>query len=196
MGWETCCCARSLACAAIGCAASTKRSGDSGLPWKTPESTGKASVCQPLKATRAVVPECKRCIQRCAPGPRPTCTARSRPCRDGRRPSRSPGIQGRLADGWPPSSRSPQTWHVVPNPALREEACLGGVSNLVEQRADAAGDRLRCQLFFFFFLRGSPRYYIGANRTLPSTHAIGYVGKPVRVGARRALPQEDNAIMR
>ena len=34
-------------------------------------------------------------------------------------------------------------------------------------------------LFFFFFLRGSPRYYIGANRTLPSTHAIGYVGKPV-----------------
>ena len=48
--------------------------------------------------------------------------------------------------------------------------------------------------FFFFFLRGSPRYYIGANRTLPSTHAIGYVGKPVRVGARRALPQEDNAI--
>ena len=50
------------------------------------------------------------------------------------------------------------------------------------------------QGFFFFFLRGSPRYYIGANRTLPSTHAIGYVGKPVRVGARRALPQEDNAI--
>ncbi len=48
--------------------------------------------------------------------------------------------------------------------------------------------------FFFFFLRGSPRYYIGANRTLPSTHAIGYLGKPVRVGARRALPQEDNAI--
>ena len=48
--------------------------------------------------------------------------------------------------------------------------------------------------FFFFFLRRSPRYYIGANRTLPSTHAIGYVGKPVRVGARRALPQEDNAI--
>ena len=50
------------------------------------------------------------------------------------------------------------------------------------------------RVFFFFFLRGSPRYYIGANRTLPSTHAIGYVGKPVRVGARRALPQEDNAI--
>ena len=49
MGWTTCCCARSLACAAIGCAASTKRSGDSGLPWMTPESTGKA---QPLKATR------------------------------------------------------------------------------------------------------------------------------------------------
>ena len=58
-------------------------------------------------------------------------------------------------------------------------------------------DRTGCPVFFFFFfffLRGSPRYYIGANRTLPSTHAIGYVGKPVRVGARRALPQEDNAI--
>ena len=52
----------------------------------------------------------------------------------------------------------------------------------------------RTSFFFFFFLRGSPRYYIGANRTLPSTHAIGYLGKPVRVGARRALPQEDNAI--
>ena len=52
----------------------------------------------------------------------------------------------------------------------------------------------QCFFFFFFFLRGSPRYYIGANRTLPSTHAIGYVGKPVRVEARRALPQEDNAI--
>ena len=50
--------------------------------------------------------------------------------------------------------------------------------------------------FFFFFKRGSPRYYTGASRTLPSTHAIGYLGKPVRVGARRALPQEDNAILK
>ena len=40
------------------------------------EVTGKASMCQPLKATHAVALENKMCTHRCAPGPKPSAAMR------------------------------------------------------------------------------------------------------------------------
>ena len=48
----------------MGWTASTKSSGESGLPWKTPDCTGNLCVCQPLKATFADVLACMRLTQR------------------------------------------------------------------------------------------------------------------------------------
>ena len=48
------------ACVAMGCTARTNGTGDRGLPWKTLDWTGKRAVCQPLNATLAVVPACRR----------------------------------------------------------------------------------------------------------------------------------------
>ena len=56
----------------MGWTARTNSRGDRGLPWKTPDWTGKRAVCQPLKATLAVVPVCRRLTHRCAPAPNPT----------------------------------------------------------------------------------------------------------------------------
>ena len=56
----------------MGWTANTNSRGDKGLPWKTPDWTEKRAVCQPLKATLAVVPACRRLTHRCAPAPNPT----------------------------------------------------------------------------------------------------------------------------
>ena len=54
--WKAPWLARNLTCAARGWHASTYSSGEGGLPWNTPDSTGKESVCQPFRAARAEVP--------------------------------------------------------------------------------------------------------------------------------------------
>ena len=40
--------------------AKTNSRSERGLLWKTPDWTGKRAVCQPLKATLAVMPTCRR----------------------------------------------------------------------------------------------------------------------------------------
>ncbi len=83
---------RDAGCALPSTVSSTKSSGESGLPWKTPDPTGKASVCQPLKATRAVVPACRMCSQHCAPAPTPTAAMH---CLIHALPRRSEAVQNR-----------------------------------------------------------------------------------------------------
>jgi hypothetical protein len=53
----------------MGWAARTKSKGEMGLPWKTPDWTGKVDVCLPLKATLAVLSSWRICTHRCMPGP-------------------------------------------------------------------------------------------------------------------------------
>ena len=139
MGWKACCCARSLACAATGCAASTKRSGD----WKTHESTRKASVCQPLTAT-------PRCTQRCAPGPKPTAATHRSIQALSRRSEVLHEFQeyqdAWLLGGLQVADLLEVGQQGIPSPELGKEAYLGGVHKMVEHLADAGDLRPRCQL--------------------------------------------------